>query len=72
MKKKTSIAVPILWTVLTVVWTINLYLHVAKKHDEIFLIFNALCIIVGILNTVIQWQRCKRSMNGENTGSENR
>ena len=72
MKKKTSIAAPVLWAVFTIVWTINLCLHASMKHDEALLVLSVLCMIGGVLNTATQWLRYKRGRDSENGSGEKR
>ena len=62
MKRKTSIAAPIIWAVFTLLWVVILCMRIQMDHTETsLLVLTALCIVMGIINTFVHWQRYKRS-----------
>ena len=62
MKKKISIAAPIVWAVFTLLWVVVLCMRIQMDHTETsLLVLTAFCIVGGIINTFTHWQRYKRS-----------
>ena len=62
MKKKISIAAPIIWAVFTLLWIGILCMRIQMDHTETsLLVLTAFCIVGGVINTFIHWQRYKRS-----------
>ncbi len=61
MKKKTSIAAPIIWAVFTLLWVVILCMRIQMEYTETALVLTAFCIVGGVINTFIHWQRYKQS-----------
>ena len=67
MKEKSAI---IIWILYTVVWIANLRLHLGMEDHETLLILSGLAIILGVINTVVSWQRYKKRKDSSNNSSE--
>ena len=61
MKREPSIAAPIIWTVFTLLWIGILCMRIQDHADAELLVLTAFCIVGGVINTFIHWQRYKRS-----------
>ena len=68
MKEKVSI---IIWILFTLVWIANFRLHLGMEGHDTLLVLSGLAIIMGIINTVVSWQRYKKRKESSNNGSEN-
>ena len=71
MKRKTSLASPMIWLIFTVLWVITLCLRIDMDYPYPLLLLSGLCVVLGIVQTVAQWRRYKKDKNSAKDSTEN-
>ena len=72
MERTRGIFLPILWTIITVLYLLSLCWNI-KVHsgDTVGLVLNSLCVAATFVQAVVQWRNYKKGRNASNSDEDN-